>query len=248
MPNPQVFTAEEIASFRAGGAILRGCLESLRPLVGPSVTTGELDVAAETYIRQHGGRPAFKGYRGFPATLCTSVNEECVHGIPGRRMLNEGDIVKLDCGVIYDALYTDACISVPVGRVSPEAAKLLSVTEQALEHALAVVHAGAHVGDIGRAVESFVEAHGFHPVPALTGHGLGRSLHQFPDIPNLGKRGKGPLLPLHTVIAIEPIISAGSSDVRVGVDGWTLSIADGALAAHFEHSVLVTEEGCEVLA
>lgn len=244
----QLFDESEVASLRRSGKILRGCLTHVSGLVRPGVTTQELDSAAETYIRDHGGVPAFKGYRGFPASLCISVDEECVHGIPGKRALAAGQVVSLDGGVIVDGLYTDACVSVGVGEIAPAARKLLDVTLEALRLAVAVVREGARVGDISGTIERYVRAQGFAPVRSLTGHGLGSTLHQFPDIPNIGQVGTGPLIPAGTLLAIEPIVSAGSDSVVEAPDGWTLSIADGGLAAHFEHSVLVTDKGCEVIA
>lgn len=244
----QSFTAAEVASFRKGGAILRECLAMLRPNVQPGVTTQELDDLAEAFIRERGGKPAFKGYHGYPATLCTSVNEECVHGIPGDRMLQNGDIISLDCGVIYDELYTDACITVPVGQISSEAQELLNVTERALDDVVAMLHAGVRVGDVSALIQRTVEFAGFHPVKSLTGHGLGRSLHAYPDIPNLGKAGTGAMFPVNSVVAIEPIVSISADDVMGIGDGWTLVTEDGSLAAHFEHTVLILENGCEVIA
>lgn len=248
MPQCQIYTDTEIVSLQKGGKILRGCLEHVAALVRPGITTGELDRAAEIFIWNHGGEPAFKGYKGFPATLCISVNEECVHGIPGKRILKEGDIVSLDGGVILDGLYTDACVTVPVGHIAQEAQDLLHTTEEALSAALRAVRGGGRVGDISAAIQRVAEEGGCHPVRSLTGHGVGRELHAFPDIPNAGKAGTGPVLPIGTVIAIEPIFSLGSADVRCQADGWTLVITDGALSAHSEHTVLVTEERCEVLA
>lgn len=247
MPQCQIYTAEEIASLRRGGKILHGCLEHVAALVRPGVTTGELDRVAETFIRDHGGEPAFKGYKGFPATLCISANEECVHGIPGKRKLREGDIVSLDGGVLFDALYTDACVTVPVGRISQEAHTLLCTAEEALAAALRLVRGGIRVGDISAAIQRVAKEGGCHPVRSLTGHGVGRALHTFPDIPNTGKAGTGPILPAGTVIAIEPILSLGSPDVRCQEDGWTLVIVDGSLSTHTEHTVLVTEGGCDFL-
>ncbi len=243
----QIFTPRQIASLRRGGAILRRCLQHVASLVHPGVKTQELDAAAESFIRAEGALPAFKRYQGYPATLCTSVNEQCVHGIPGDRVLVEGDIISLDCGVLLDHLYTDACITVPVSRISPKAEHLLDVTERALGNALSILRAGLNVGDISSTIQRTVEAEGFHPVRSLTGHGLGTSLHQFPDVPNWGEAGTGPIFPMGTIVAIEPIISAGSDRVTEAADGWTLSTADSALSAHFEHTVLVLQGGCEVL-
>lgn len=249
MPQCQIYTDEEIASLRRGGKILRGCLDHVAALVCPGITTGELDRAAEAFIRDHGGEPAFKGYKGFPATLCASVNEECVHGVPGKRALREGDIISLDCGVLFDHLYTDACVTAPVGCMADDARSLVLATEEALAAAVRVVRSGARVGDISSAIQRVAEKAGCRPVRSLTGHGVGRGLHLFPDVPNSGRAGTGPALPAGTVIAIEPIFSLGSPDVRCRKDdGWTLVIADGTLSAHSEHTILVQERGCEVLA
>jgi len=244
----QIFSEKEIESLRKGGKILRACLNLVESMVAEGVTTKELDEAAEEFILSEGCKPGFKGYRHFPNTLCTSVNEECVHGIPGDRELKEGDIISVDCGVIFDGLYTDACFTAPVGEISEEAAKLLSVTAQCLENLVALVKKGVKVGDISATVQKTAEAAGFHPVRSLTGHGLGKTLHQFPDIPNVGEAGTGATLPVNTLIAVEPIISAGSDAVVSDEDGWTLSTKDSALCAHFEHTLLVLEGSCEILA
>lgn len=248
MSSFQIFTPAEIASLRKGGAILRGALERTARFVKSGVTTKELDAVAEAYIREHGGSPAFKGYNSFPATLCTSVNEECVHGIPSDRVLKEGDIVGLDCGVLFDGLYTDACITVPVGSVSDETKRFLATTEEALEKACAIVRKGIRVGDISATIQGIVEAAGYVPVNGLTGHGLGKTLHQFPDVPNAGKAGTGPTLPAGTIIAIEPITAMGKPQIAEESDGWTIRTADRSLSAHFEHTILVLEDGCEILA
>ncbi len=245
----QIFTAEELTSLRRAGKILRECLQETARHVRPGVTTLELDTVAENFIRSHeGATPAFKGYHGFSGTLCTSVNEEAVHGIPGPRTLEEGDIVSLDGGVIVDGLYTDACITVGVGTLSPEARQFLDATEEALRAACRMIQAGIRVGDISHTIQSFVEGKGYKCLRALTGHGLGKTLHQYPDIPNVGKPGQGPLIPAGTILAIEPITSMGSDEIRESDDGWTLCTRDGALAAHFEHTLYVREDGCEILA
>lgn len=243
----QIFIPRQIASLRRGGDILRRCLAHVATLVRPGIETQELDAAAEAFIRAEGALPAFKGYEGYPATLCTSVNEQCVHGIPGDRVLVGGDIISLDCGVLLDHLYTDACITVPVGRIDSRAQHLLDVTERTLGNALTILKAGVSVGDVSSVIQRTVEAEGFHPVRSLTGHGLGTSLHQFPDIPNWGEPGTGPIFPMGTVVAIEPIISVGSDKVTEAADGWTLRTVDSALCAHFEHTVLICEGGSEVL-
>lgn len=246
----QIFSASQIASLRKGGAILRDCLEHLRPLVKPGVSTLDLDAAAETFIRARGGIPAFKGYHEFPGTLCTSVNEEVVHGIPSAKaILKDGDIVSLDCGVIYDRLYTDACISVPVGTVEKPVLDFLSTVSSALEDVVAnIVKAGVKIGDISSFIEKRIRSGGYSPVRVLTGHGLGDTLHQFPDVPNVGKAGTGPVLPEGTMIAIEPIAVMGGDQVFTAPDNWTVVSRDGSLACHFEHSLLITKQGCEVIA
>ena len=242
------FSPAELVAFRQGGAILRDCLDYVATLVAPGISTRELDDAAESFIRERGGEPAFKGYNGYPATLCTSVNEECVHGIPGKRVLQNGDIISLDCGVRFGGLNTDACITVPVGQISVEASRLLTVTEEALEILVGMIREGVRTGDLSHAIQKHAEENGFKPVHSLTGHGLGPTLHSPPDIPNIGEAGTGPALPAHTVIAVEPILSAGSDRVVQGKDGWLLTIKDGALSSHFEHTVLVLPDGCDVLA
>ena len=243
----QIFSPEQIESLRKGGKILHDCLQEISGLVCPGVTTLEIDQAAEAFIRDCGAEPAFKGYHAYTATLCTSVNDACVHGIPNSDALEEGDIVSLDCGVLFDKLYTDSCVTVPVGKISGDAGRLLKATEEALSAGLQKVRAGGHSGDISSVIHETLLTNGFDVMRQLTGHGLGDTLHQFPDIPNFGKSGKGHLLPENTIIAIEPISTAGSTDIREDPDGWTLRTADGALSAHFEHTVLVTEEGCEIL-
>lgn len=244
----QIFSGEEIKRLRRGGEILHDCLRHVAGLVEPGVTTKDLDRRAEAFIRDHTALPAFKGYRNFPATLCTSINDVCVHGIPGSTPLSEGDIIALDCGVLFSGLYTDACITVPVGKVSKTAERLLQTTERALEEGLKQVRKGAHTGDVSAAIHRSLKASGFDAMENLTGHGLGLSLHQFPDIPNCGlRKGEGPTFPLHTIVAIEPISTAGSNQIKEDPDKWALRTSDGSLSAHFEHTVLVTEQGCEIL-
>lgn len=244
----QIFSLAERESLREGGRILREALELVARATTPGMTTNELDLMAEDFIRSQGGRPAFKGYHGFTGTLCTSVNEEAVHGIPGPRELKDGDIVSLDCGVILDELYTDACVTVAVGQVSAEKRKLMETTSLALQAACDLLKAGVRVGDISSVIQRTVESAGFRCIPALTGHGLGKTLHQFPDVPNVGKPGTGPVLPENTIIAIEPITCAGRGDIRETGDGWTLVTTDGTPAAHEEHTVLILAGGCEILA
>jgi methionyl aminopeptidase len=249
MPSFQIFSPAQIQSLRKGGSILRACLDHTSSLVRPGVTTAELDRTAEEFIRSHdGARPAFKGYRGFPATLCISINDECVHGIPGKRVIREGDLVSLDCGVILDNLYTDAAVSVGAGKVDKRVTHLLTVTNGCLDEGVARVKPGAHIGDISQAVQDCAYGGSCTPIKALTGHGLGTNLHQYPDVPNIGKSGTGPVLPAWTMIAIEPIISEGNGSIVTDDDGWTIRTGDGHLCSHSEHSVLVTEDGHEIIA
>lgn len=245
----QIFTLSQIDSLRRGGKILRECLEHCKILVKPGVKTVDIDRAAEEFVCSRGGKPAFKGYHGFPATLCISINDEIVHGIPGQRVIENGDIVSLDGGVVYDDLYTDACITVAAGKIPKETDEFLAVGADTLERVVSgVVRAGVKVGDISSFIQQSLECHGYKPIRALTGHGLGTTLHQFPDVPNWGKAGRGPVLPASTIIAIEPIAAMGSPEVVTNPDRWTIRTKDGSLALHFEHTVLVMDGGCEVLA
>ncbi|MDD5026325.1 MAG: type I methionyl aminopeptidase [Candidatus Peribacteraceae bacterium] len=248
MSDFQVFTEKEIASLREGGKILHECLKRVAGMVRPGVKTITLDQEAQRFICSHPGAiPGFKGYHGYPAALCTSVNDECVHGIPSERVLKEGDIISLDCGVLYHNLYTDACVTVAVGSVTPEARNLMEKTSQALASAISVVRAGAKVGDLSAIIEEIAKSGGFTPVRFLTGHGLGSNLHQFPDIPNSGKAGTGPILPLSTIIAVEPIICTGNGAIHEKDDGWTIMTDDGSICAHEEHTLLILPTGCEIL-
>lgn len=246
----QIFTQAEMDSLRKGGEILKDCLKIVSASAVPGVTTKMLDRMAEAYITSKGGRPAFLGYHGFTGTLCISVNEEVVHGIPrDDKMLKEGDVVSLDGGVIYDDLYTDACVTVGVGRIAPNVRNFLTHVSQTLEDVVAtVVKAGVQVGDISSFIEQHLKKGGYAAVRTLTGHGLGTTLHQFPDVPNVGKAGTGPVLPVGTMIAIEPIAVMGSPDVFTDTDEWTVITKDRSMACHFEHSVIITETGCEVVA
>lgn len=245
----QIFTQDEVAILRCAGKILAECLRETAKEVRPGVTTASLDAFAEKFIRSHdSATPAFKGYRNFPATLCTSVNDECVHGLPGSRVLQEGDIVSLDSGVMMSGLYTDACISVGVGKIDPKVSRFLQTTAETLEAACAIVKPGVRVGDVSSLIQERIEGAGYRCVNGLTGHGLGKTLHQFPDIPNVGKAGTGPTFPAWTMVAIEPIITMGDPRITDHDDGWTIAIADSSLAAHFEHTILLTEDGHEILA
>jgi methionyl aminopeptidase len=237
----------EIELMRAANQLVARVLGEIARGVAPGVTTRELDELAEARIREAGAVPAFKGYHGFPASLCTSVNDQVVHGIPSARVLVEGDIVSLDLGAVLDGYYGDSAVTVPVGRISATAAELLRVTREALHVAIERVRPGARVSDIGHAVQSHVEAHGFSVVREFVGHGIGAALHEEPQIPNYGEPGRGPRLAEGMVLAIEPMVNAGKPAVRILEDGWTSVTRDGSLSAHFEHTLAVTAGGADVL-
>ena len=240
-------TKEEIEKLRRSSRLVAQALLKVREAIRPGVMTAELDRIAEETIRKGGGRPAFKGYRGYPANLCVSVNEEVVHGIPGPRRLQEGDIVSLDLGVLMDGYYGDAAITVPVGKVSEEAQKLIKVTEEALHKGIEKARVGNRLYDISHAIQSWVESFGFSVVRDFVGHGIGRQLHEEPQVPNFGPPNQGPRLMVGMVLAIEPMVNAGGWQVKVREDGWTVVTADGSLSAHFEHTIAITEEGPDIL-
>jgi methionyl aminopeptidase len=221
--------------------------ERLKGMIVPGITTKELDQVAEEYILLKGARPAFKGYRGFPATLCISVNEEVVHGIPSQRRLKEGDIVSLDVGANFVGYFGDAAITLPVGEVDPKAERLLEVTEKALYIGIEKAKVGNRLFDISYAIQSWVESHGFSVVRDFVGHGIGRDLHEEPQIPNFGIPHQGPRLEKGMVFALEPMVNEGTSAVRVLSDGWTVVTIDGKRSAHFEHTIAITEDGAEIL-
>ena len=237
----------ELERMKAANQLVAEVLAALREAVRPGVTTGDLDAMAESQIRAAGAEPAFKGYHGFPATICASVNEEVIHGIPSQRELAEGDVISIDLGALLDGFYGDSAITVPVGRVSERAAALLRVTEESLHNAIAQVKVGARISDIGHAVQQHVEKHGFSVVREFVGHGIGSRLHEDPQIPNYGAPGRGPRLTEGMVLAIEPMVNMGQPGVRVLNDGWTAVTKDGLLSAHFEHTVAVTRDGALVL-
>jgi methionyl aminopeptidase len=216
-------------------------------LAVPRATTKEIDASAEALVRAAGAEPAFKGYHGYPATVCASINEQVVHGIPSGRPLVEGDVLSLDMGAKLDGFFGDCAVTVPVGRVAPDAAKLLRVTEEALFRGIEIVKPGARVSDIGAAVQRHVEAHGFSVVREFVGHGIGTALHEEPQIANYGPGGRGPRLSEGMVLAIEPMVNLGDAGVKVLADRWTAVTRDGSLSAHFEHTVVVTGQGCEIL-
>ncbi|OGR37940.1 MAG: type I methionyl aminopeptidase [Elusimicrobia bacterium GWA2_64_40] len=233
---------------RKASRVVAEVLKELKPLVKPGVTTAELDKFAERRVRELGAVPAFLGYRGYPATLCVSINEEIVHGIPSpKRTVREGDIVSLDMGAVMEGFYGDAAVTVAAGAVSPQARRLMEVTSRSLDEALAAVRAGARLGDVCHAVEKYAVANGMSVVREFTGHGIGRHLHEEPSIPNFGRPGSGPVLKAGMTLAIEPMLCLGGADVVVKNDGWTAVSADGSLSAHYEHTIAVTEDGCDVL-
>lgn len=242
-------SARELEIMRAGGKILAATHAALRAAVQPGVTTAELDRLAETFIRDHdGATPAFKGLYGFPGSICASINEEVVHGIPSKkRALKEGDIISLDVGVGYKGLFTDAANTVPVGEIDEESRRLLAVTQASLEAGIKAATAGNQVGDIGAAVQAVVEKAGFSVVRELVGHGVGAAMHEEPQVPNYGKPHRGTKLNPGLTIAIEPMVNVGGHAVKTLPDRWTIVTADGARSAHFEHTVAITETGPQVL-
>jgi methionyl aminopeptidase len=240
-------TPEEIEAMAASGQIVAGCLEMLAGLTRPGVTTADLDAAAEKFIRGQGGEPAFKGYRGFPASICTSPNSMVVHGIPGPYELVRGDVISLDVGVEYDGWVADAAITLALRPVSPIGAKLLKATRESLEAAIRQSVPGNRLGDVSHAVQERVERDGFSVIRSLVGHGIGRQMHEDPQVPNFGEPGKGPLIEEGMVFCVEPMVSAGRHGVRMGEDNWAIYSEDGSLAAHFEHTIAVTADGPRVL-
>jgi methionyl aminopeptidase len=241
-------TAKEVEKMRRAGEIVREVLEAVRAMVKPGVTTLELESVAEKLIEERGAKPAFKGYHGFPCVLCTSLNDQVVHGIPSAKtVLREGDILSVDCGAVIDGYYGDSAITIPVGRVVPTTQRLLDVTQKSLQRAIETVRPGAMLGDVGAAVQEMVEAEGFSVVKEFVGHGIGTRMHEDPQIPNFGQRGRGVRLREGMVLAIEPMVNAGGDAVRVLKDGWTAVTEDGSLSAHFEHTVAVTKDGAAIL-
>lgn len=252
-------TAEEIKIMRQAGRILAQVMRRIARQIRPGISTFELDEIAEKLIRKYGAEPAFKGYlpdtvrdieisKGYPATLCTSINSEVVHGLPSRnRILRDGDIIGIDCGLKLNGYYADMAITLAVGKISPLAKKLLKVTKKSLNQAIKKIKPEIPLGDISWTIQSIVEKNGFSVVRDLTGHGIGKKLHEEPNIFNYGKPGTGPLLKEGMVLAIEPMVNAGNWQIRTLADGWTIVTVDGSLSAHFEHTVLVTKKGAEIL-
>jgi methionyl aminopeptidase len=240
-------TPGEVQLMRRAGRIVAGLLAHLATLIRPGLRTKELDDASGAYLRRAGAVPAFLHYRGFPATICVSVNEEVVHGIPGERKLREGDLVSLDAGAVVDGLFADAAVTVPVGAVSPQARRLSETTKRALEEGIAAASVGHRLSDISHTVQRIVEGAGFGVVRDFVGHGIGRALHEEPPVPNFGPPNMGPRLRPGMVLAIEPMVTMGGYDVEILSDGWTVVTKDQSLAAHFEHTVAITEHGPEIL-
>lgn len=245
--NTRIKTDEEIELMRMSSKVLVSTLRLLESIIVPGVKTEDLDRAAEEFIRLHGSVPSFKGYRGFPASICTSVNSEVVHGIPGKRVLTEGDIVSIDVGVLKNGFHSDAAATFPVGEVSREVRNLLETTRAALEAGVVEAREGNTVADISAAIQATVESGGFAVVRDLVGHGIGRDMHELPQVPNFVSPGKTPELKNGMTLAIEPMVNAGEYPVEVLDDGWTVVAKDGSLSAHFEHTVVVREYGGDIL-
>jgi methionyl aminopeptidase len=233
----------EIEKMARAGAVVRECLDLLGREVKPGITTGELDRLAEKFIRSKGGVPTFKGYRGFPGSICASPNDMVVHGIPGRVRLHDGDILGIDVGVTLEGYIADAAATFPVGEISQAARELLRVTEESLWHGIAQCQVGNRVGDISHSVQAHAEAHGFSVVQSMVGHGVGREMHEDPQVPNFGPSGQGPELREGMVLAIEPMVNIGGFEVEMGEDSWAVYTKDGGLSAHFEHTVAITRNG-----
>ncbi len=237
----------EIDILRRANAIVAEVRDTLREKIRPGMTTNELDQEAAKMITKQGAKPAFKGYRGYPKTICISVNDEVVHGIPGKRKLKEGDIVGLDLGVIYQGYYGDSAVTCAVGNISAAAARLMKVTEESLYKGITAAQPGARLHDIGAAVQAHVEAAGYSVVRDFVGHGIGKALHEDPQVPNFGTKGTGMRIQPGLVLAIEPMVNEGGAGVKILEDGWTAVTLDGKLSAHFEHSIAITEDGPEIL-
>jgi len=238
---------EELLKLEEASRIVLATLDAVERAVAPGVTTDELDAIAEAEIRRQGAKPAFIGYRGYPKTLCTSVNDEVVHGIPGKRALREGDVIGVDCGAIFEGYFGDAARTLPVGKISAETSKLLEVTRKALAAGIAAAKPGNRVSDIGAAVEQVAIAHGYGVVRDFVGHGVGTALHEEPQVPNYGPGGRGSLLKSGMVLAIEPMFNLGRAEVSVDPDGWTVRTRDRSTSAHFEHTIALEPRGAVIL-
>ena len=238
---------QEVAIMRQAGKIVAAVLQRLREEIKPGIKTSQLDSMAASELKKYGAKASFKGYRGFPAHLCVSVNEEIVHGIPGERRLDEGDLVSLDFGAIVDGFHGDGAITVGVGGISPKAQELLAVTEAALMVGIKAAHGGAHLGDVSSAIQNYVETRGFSVIREYSGHGVGRDLHEDPLVPNFGSPGEGSLLRKGMTLAVEPMVTTGDWRTRVAENRWTVLTADGSLSAHFEHTIAISEGEAQVL-
>jgi len=242
-----IYCEEEISSIRKSNQIVAKILAELRRMITPGVQTKELDEFAEARVKEMNAIPAFKGYRGYPATLCTSINEEIVHGIPSSRRLREGDIISLDFGVLYEGYYGDAAVTYPVGEITPKAKKLVKAAEETFFKGMEQMKPGKRISDISFAIQSYTESQGFSVIRAFVGHGIGLSLHEEPQVPNFGPPGRGPKLKSGMVLAVEPMIAMGDWDVEILDDNWTAITRDRSLSAHYEHTVAITEKGPEIL-
>lgn len=238
----------DLAAMRRAGRVVAQMHQAIREVAAPGVTTGELDQVAREVLARNGATSNFLGYHGFPATICASVNEQVIHGIPGPRVLADGDVLSVDCGAIVDGWHGDAAFTMTIGHADEAALTLIATAQRALAAGIAAMHVGRHVGDIGVAIDAVVSAAGYGSPRDYCGHGIGRAMHEDPDVPNRGRRGRGPVLTAGSVLAIEPmLIAGGRDDVRELDDGWTVVTADGSLAAHVEHTVLITDSGPEIL-
>jgi methionyl aminopeptidase len=240
-------SAREIEAMRRSGQITSRVLTDLMKAARAGMTTEELDRLAERGIRAAGGLPTFKGYNGFPASICASVNDEVVHGIPGSRVLHDGDLLSIDIGTTLDGYVSDSAVTIPIGNISQDARRLLEVTRECLTVGIAQLQRGNHLGDIGAAIQTHAEGHGYGVVRELVGHGVGRAMHEEPQVPNYGKAGSGLELRPGLVLALEPMITQADPAIRILSDGWTVVTADGKLAAHFEHTIAVTDDGPKIL-
>ena len=238
---------EEVAIMRQAGRIVAVVLQRLKEEVKPGIKTKRLDAVAASEFQKHGAKASFKGYRGYPANICVSVNDEIVHGIPSERQLREGDIVSIDCGALVNGFHGDATVTVGVGKISNEAQRLLNVTEAALMEGIKAAKGGARLGDISEAIQKYVETKGFSVVREYSGHGIGRNLHEDPLVPNFGSRGTGPALCKGMTVALEPMVNSGGWQTRLSNNQWTVLTADGSLSAHFEHTIAISEGEPEVL-
>jgi methionyl aminopeptidase len=238
---------DELRLMRAAGRVVAEMHDRIRAAIRPGITTGELDVIGREVLASRGASSNFLGYHGFPAVICASPNDVIVHGIPGPTVLQEGDIISIDCGAIVEGWHGDAAFTAPVGEVSPEAARLLEVTERSMMAGIAAMVPGGRMGDVGEAVQSVVEAAGYSVVREYVGHGIGRAMHEKPEVPNHGRRGKGTKLTRGMTLALEPMVNVGEPDTFLTEDGWTVVTADGSLSAHFEHTVALTDHGPEIL-